>query len=88
MFIKVKDVTIFTTGKPKKQTNAIGAIHNNRLFAVGLYECSINSQVFCSWVETVLLPELPPNSVIWAMCQKGDNWLPPVKGLAWEKVKW
>ena len=25
---------------------------------------SINSQVFYSWVEQVLLPELPPNSVI------------------------
>ncbi|WP_062501745.1 IS630 family transposase, partial [Moraxella lacunata] len=48
----------------KNQTNAIGAIYNNKLFAVGLYECSINSQVFYSWVEQVLLPELPPNSVI------------------------
>nr|WP_228707216.1 transposase [Moraxella equi] len=42
----------------KNQTNAIGAIYNNKLFAVGLYECSINSQVFYSWVEQVLLPEL------------------------------
>ncbi len=31
---------------------------------MGLYECSINSQVFYSWVEQVLLPELPPNSLI------------------------
>ncbi|WP_338067510.1 transposase [Moraxella equi] len=30
----------------KNQTNAIGAIYNNKLFAVGLYECSINSQVY------------------------------------------
>ncbi|WP_420845745.1 transposase [Moraxella equi] len=35
----------------KNQTNAIGAIYNNKLFAVGLYECSINSQVF-SWGRT------------------------------------
>ncbi len=31
---------------------------------MGLYECSINSQVFYSWVEQVLLPGLPPSSVI------------------------
>ncbi|WP_174520393.1 transposase, partial [Bergeriella denitrificans] len=34
----------------KNQTNAIGAIYNNELFAVGLYDCSINSNVFLSWV--------------------------------------
>lgn len=31
---------------------------------MGLYECNINSQVFHSWVEQVLLRELPQNSVI------------------------
>ena len=31
-------------------------------FRFGWY--SINSQVFYTWVEQVLLPELPPNSVI------------------------
>ncbi|WP_115218578.1 hypothetical protein [Suttonella indologenes] len=29
----------------KNQSNAIGAIHKNKLFAVGLYDCSINSDV-------------------------------------------
>lgn len=48
----------------KNQTNAIGAIHNHQLFAVGLYDCSINSDVFSSWVTQLLLPELPKNSVI------------------------
>ncbi|WP_442778849.1 transposase [Avibacterium sp. 21-595] len=48
----------------KNQPHAIGAIHNNQWFAVGLYECSINSDVFLSWVEKVLLPKLPKNSVI------------------------
>ena len=32
----------------KNQTNAIGAIYNNHLFAVGLYDRSINSDVFHS----------------------------------------
>ena len=48
----------------KNQTNAIGAIYNNQLFAVGLYDCSINSDVFHSWVSQLLLPNLPKNSVI------------------------
>ena len=48
----------------KNQTNAIGAIHNNKLFGVGLYDCSVNSDLFHSWVEQLLLPHLPKNSVI------------------------
>ncbi|WP_115306000.1 transposase [Suttonella ornithocola] len=37
----------------KNQTNAIGAVMNNPLFAVGLYDGSINSDVFYSWVEQI-----------------------------------
>jgi len=48
----------------KNQTNAIGAIYNNQLFAVGLYDCSVNSDVFHSWAQQLLLPQLPLNSVI------------------------
>ena len=48
----------------KNQTNAIGAIYNNQLFAVGLYDCSVNSDVFHSWVSQLLLPNLPKSSVI------------------------
>lgn len=48
----------------KNQTNAIGAIYNNQLFAVGLYDRSVNSDVFHSWVEQLLLPSLPKDSVI------------------------
>ncbi|WP_201558978.1 transposase, partial [Psychrobacter sp. 72-O-c] len=40
----------------KNQTNAIGAIHNNQLFAVGLYDSSIDSGIFHSWVVQLLLP--------------------------------
>lgn len=48
----------------KNMTNAIGAIHNGQLFSVGLYDCSINSNIFHHWVNTLLLPQLPKNSVI------------------------
>ena len=48
----------------KNQTNAIGAIYNSQLFAVGLYDRSVNSDVFHSWVEQLLLPSLPKDSVI------------------------
>lgn len=47
-----------------KQTNAIGAIYQNQLFAVGLYDCSINSDIFHHWVEHILLSELPVASII------------------------
>ncbi len=40
------------------------AIYNNELFAVGLFESSINSDIFHYWVENLLLPELPENSII------------------------
>lgn len=50
--------------QPNKQTNAIGAIYNHQLFAVGLYDCSINSDIFYHWVKTILLPQLPTASVI------------------------
>ena len=48
----------------KNMTNAIGAIYKQQLFAVGLYDCSINGDVFHHWVENILIPELPCESVI------------------------
>ena len=48
----------------KNQTNAIGAIHQGQLFAVGLFDCKINSDVLHFWVDKFLIPELPVNSVI------------------------
>lgn len=48
----------------KNQTNAIGAIHGHQLFAVGLFDCKINSDVFHFWVENFLIPELPKKSVV------------------------
>ena len=48
----------------KNQTNVIGAIYQNKLFAVGLFDCKVNSDVFHFWVDKFLIPELPKNSVI------------------------
>ncbi|WP_411800695.1 transposase [Acinetobacter pollinis] len=48
----------------KNQTNAIGALYQGQLFAVGLFDCKINSNVFHFWVEHFLIPELPRNSII------------------------
>ena len=48
----------------RNTTNAIGALHNSKLFAIGLFECSVNGDIFETWVEQVLLPELPKNSVV------------------------
>nr|WP_245571956.1 IS630 family transposase [Conchiformibius kuhniae] len=49
----------------KNQVNAIGAWHQDkRLFAVGLFEQGINGTVFQTWLEQVLLPQLPHHSVV------------------------
>ena len=48
----------------KNCTNAIGAILHNQLLTVGLYDCSVNTSVFESWVEQDLLPKLKSTSVL------------------------
>jgi transposase len=46
------------------RTNAIGALLNDSLLTISLFEDTINSQTFEGWVEQDLLPKLPPHSVI------------------------
>lgn len=46
------------------RTNAIGALLDNSLLSVSLFDGTINSDVFEGWVEQDLLPKLPPHSVI------------------------
>ena len=48
----------------KERTNAIGALIDSSLIAIGLISGSINSVVFSSWVEQILLPNLPKESVV------------------------
>lgn len=35
-----------------------------KLFAVGLFDSTVNGDVFEAWTKQTLLPELPQNSVI------------------------
>ena len=44
--------------------NVIGAIIGRVLFAVGLFYCSVDSEVFGAWVKTMLLPNLHKPTVI------------------------
>jgi transposase len=46
------------------RVNVIGALIGQRLVAVGLFESTINADVFYAWTRQVLLPQLPPASVI------------------------
>lgn len=48
----------------KGRTNAIGALIGSAIIAIGLISGSVNTVVFTSWVEQILLPNLPPKSVI------------------------
>ena len=48
----------------KGRTNAIGALLGSALIAVGLVACSVNTSVFTSWVEQILLPNLPAKSLV------------------------
>ena len=44
--------------------NVIGALLGTQLLTVSLFEGSINTATFNSWIEQDLVPKLPPNSVV------------------------
>lgn len=44
--------------------NVIGALLDNRLITVSLFEGTINTDTFNSWIEQKLIPQLPSNSVV------------------------
>lgn len=48
----------------KGRTNAIGALIGSAIIAIGLITGSVNTAVFTSWVEQILVPNLPAKSVI------------------------
>lgn len=48
----------------KNCSNAIGAIIENRLLTVGVFNCSVNTEVFECWIEQDLLPKLKESSVL------------------------
>lgn len=48
----------------KNSCNAIGALINHKLLTVGLFECTVTTEVFEGWVEHDLLPKLKKKSVL------------------------
>ncbi|MCW9717149.1 transposase [Avibacterium sp. 21-599] len=46
------------------RTNAIGAIREGNLFALGLFDCPIDSDIFYVWLIEALLPELEKPRII------------------------
>ena len=48
----------------KGRTNVIGALISSALIAIGLISGSLNMAVFTSWVEQILLPNPPKDSVV------------------------
>jgi len=48
----------------KGRTNVIGALLGRVLLTVTLFEATINTEVFDTWVESDLIPHLPPQSVV------------------------
>ena len=48
----------------KVRTNAIGALIGSAIIAIGLISGSVNKEVFTCWVEQILLPNLPKESVV------------------------
>ena len=48
----------------KGRTNAIGAIANSVFLTLGLFESTINSDVFYAWLTQDLLPKVPAGAVI------------------------
>ena len=48
----------------KGRVNVIGALIGKLLFAVGLFCCNIDTMVFTTWVQELLLPSLTEPTVI------------------------
>jgi transposase len=48
----------------KGRTNVIGALLAGVLLTVSLFQMTINTEVFTTWVAHDLLPKLPPKSVV------------------------
>ena len=44
--------------------NVMGALRDNQLLTVSLFEGTINAATFNSWIEQDLLPKLPQKSVV------------------------
>ena len=50
--------------KSRRRENVIGALINNSLTACGIVNGNVDSDTFNTWLEKILVPKLPKNSVI------------------------
>lgn len=48
----------------KQRTNVIGALLEKEIIAPMLFETTINTEIFCTWMYQCLLPIIPANSII------------------------
>ena len=48
----------------KGRTNVIGALLGRTLLTITLFNCTINTEVYTSWIEQDLIPKLPPQCVV------------------------
>ena len=48
----------------KGRTNAIGALLGKELLSISLWECSIDADIFYTWLKSDLLHKLPKKSVL------------------------
>jgi transposase len=48
----------------RKRTNAIGALLEKEFLTTGLFDITIDTNVFTTWIYEDLLPKLPKNSIL------------------------
>ena len=48
----------------KGRENVLSALINGSLIGCGIVQGNVDSDVFNTWLETILIPELPQNSVV------------------------
>ena len=48
----------------KGRDNVIGALVNNLFTACGIVNGNVDSDTFNTWLEKILVPELPRNSIV------------------------
>jgi len=48
----------------KGRENVLGALINGSLIGCGIVQGNVDSDVFNTWLEKILIPELPQNSVV------------------------
>ena len=61
---RVKDVMAHMIGGLVAGTNAIGALLDKVLLTVSLFDQNVNTEVFNSWIDKDLIPNLPKGSVV------------------------